>query len=188
VLPTHGSSPAVRLFRSFVEAVARGLEGEGVCRPVLACAARCVGLRGEAVVGGGRVPLVGVHGRSGLSTVATFVPMLLLFLVILIVGIFIAKAVAKALSAILERVGFDRAVERGGVKKALANSKYDASDVVAKIIYYALLLFVLQLAFGVFAANPISVLLAGIIAFLPKLIVAIIIVVVASLSPPRCAS
>ncbi len=118
--------------------------------------------------------------RSGLSTVATFVPMLLLFLVILIVGIFIAKAVAKALSAILERVGFDRAVERGGVKKALANSKYDASDVVAKIIYYALLLFVLQLAFGVFAANPISVLLAGIIAFLPKLIVAIIIVVVAS--------
>jgi hypothetical protein len=118
--------------------------------------------------------------RTGLSTVATFVPMLLLFLVILIVGIFIAKAVAKALSAILERVGFDRAVERGGVKKALANSKYDASDVVAKIIYYALLLFVLQLAFGVFAANPISVLLAGIIAFLPKLIVAIIIVVVAS--------
>jgi len=118
--------------------------------------------------------------RSGLSTVATFVPMLLLFLVILIVGVFIAKAVAKALSAILERVGFDRAVERGGVKKALANSKYDASDVVAKIIYYALLLFVLQLAFGVFAANPISVLLAGIIAFLPKLIVAIIIVVVAS--------
>jgi len=118
--------------------------------------------------------------RTGLSTVATFVPMLLLFLVILIVGIFIAKAVAKALSVILERVGFDRAVERGGVKKALANSKYDASDVVAKIIYYALLLFVLQLAFGVFAANPISVLLAGIIAFLPKLIVAIIIVVVAS--------
>jgi len=118
--------------------------------------------------------------RSGLSTVATFVPMLLLFLVILIVGIFIAKAVAKALSAILERVGFDRAVERGGVKKALASSKYDASDVVAKIIYYALLLFVLQLAFGVFPANPITVLLAGIIAFLPKLIVAIIIIVVAA--------
>lgn len=118
--------------------------------------------------------------KDGLSTVASFVPKLLLFLVILVIGIFIAKAIGKALSAILERVGFDRAVERGGVRKALANSKYDASDVVAKIIYYALLLFVLQLAFGVFPANPITTLLASIIAFLPKLIVAIIIIVVAS--------
>jgi hypothetical protein len=117
---------------------------------------------------------------NGLSTIALFVPKLVLFLVILVVGILIAKAIGKALSAILERVGFDKAVERGGVKKALANSKYDASDVVAKIIYYALLLFVLQLAFGVFPANPITLLLASIIAFLPKLIVAIIIIVVAS--------
>jgi hypothetical protein len=117
---------------------------------------------------------------NGLSTIAQFVPKLVLFLVILVVGILIAKAIGKALSAILERVGFDKAVERGGVKKALANSKYDASDVVAKIIYYALLLFVLQLAFGVFPANPITQLLASIIAFLPKLIVAIIIIVVAS--------
>lgn len=118
--------------------------------------------------------------NNALSTIAGFVPKLLLFLVILVIGIVIAKAIGKALSAILERVGFDRAVERGGVKKALENSKYDASDVVSKIIYYALVLFVLQLAFGVFPANPISVLLSQIIAFLPRLIVAIIIIVVAS--------
>lgn len=118
--------------------------------------------------------------KNGLTTIAEFVPKLLLFLVILVVGILIAKAIAKALSAILERVGFDRAVERGGVKNALANSQYDASDVVSKIIYYALLLFVLQLAFGVFGTNPISDLIASVIAFLPALIVAIIIIVVAA--------
>jgi hypothetical protein len=118
--------------------------------------------------------------NNGLSTIASFVPKLVLFLVILIVGILVAKAIGKALSAILERVGFDKAVERGGVKKALANSKYDASDVVAKIIYYALLLFVLQLAFGVFGTNPISDLITSVISFLPSLIVAIIIIVVAS--------
>ena len=43
-----------------------------------------------------------------------------------------------------------------------------------------MLLFVLQLAFGVFGPNPISDLITAVIAFLPKLIVAIIIVVVAS--------
>lgn len=118
--------------------------------------------------------------KDGLALVAEFVPKLLLFLLILIVGILVAKSIGKALSAVLTRVGFDRAVERGGVKRALENSKYDASDVVSKLIYYALLLFVLQLAFGVFGPNPISDLLSKIITFLPSLIVAIIIIVVAA--------
>ena len=118
--------------------------------------------------------------QDGFSTIAEFVPKLVLFLIILIVGLFIAKALAKALNAILERLGFDRAVERGGVKKALDRSKYDASDIVAKLIYYTLMLFVLQLAFGVFGPNPISDLLEDVIRFLPSLIVAIVILVVAS--------
>ena len=117
---------------------------------------------------------------SGLSTVATFLPKLLIFLVILVIGLFVAKAVAKALGALLEKAGFDRAVERGGIKDALAKSKFDASDTVAKIIYYTLMLFVLQLAFGVFGPNPISDLLTQVITFLPSLVVAIIIVVVAA--------
>jgi Conserved TM helix len=112
--------------------------------------------------------------------VATFVPKLLLFLVILIIGMIVAKVVAKAIDKVLTRVGFDRAVERGGIKKALDKSKYDASAIVGKIVYYFLLLFVLQLAFGVFGSNPISELLTAIITFLPRLFVALIIVVLAS--------
>jgi hypothetical protein len=42
------------------------------------------------------------------------------------------------------------------------------------------LLLTLQLAFGVFGPNPVSALLTGIVAFLPRIAVAIIIVVVAS--------
>ena len=118
--------------------------------------------------------------RDGISTIAEFLPKLVLFLVILIVGLIVAKAISKALSALLEKVGFDRAVERGGVKKALANSKMDASDIVAKLVYYTLTLFVLQLAFGVFGPNPISDLLTEVILFIPSLVVAIIILVVAS--------
>ena len=83
-------------------------------------------------------------------------PRFLGFLIVLFVGYLVAKAISKALNAILERVGFDKAVERGGVKKALAQSKYDASDVLAKVVYYAIMLFVLSTAFGVFGQNPIS--------------------------------
>ena len=118
--------------------------------------------------------------QDGLRTVGNFIPKLLLFLVILLIGWLIAKVLAKAVNAILERVGFDRAIERGGIAKAMQRSKYDASDILAKIVYYFVLLFTLQLAFSAFGPNPISVLLTAIIAFLPKLFVAIVIVVVAA--------
>lgn len=118
--------------------------------------------------------------RDGISTIAEFLPKLVLFLIILIVGLLIAKAISKAANALLEKVGFDRAVERGGVKKALSSSKMDASDIVSKLVYYALALFVLQLAFGVFGPNPISELLTRVIAFIPSLVVAVIILVVAA--------
>jgi hypothetical protein len=115
---------------------------------------------------------------AALATLAVFVPQLLLFIVILVVGIIIAKVLQKVLAKVLRRVGFDRVVERGGIKKALANSKYDASEIMGKIVYYFVLLFVLQLAFGAFGNNPISTLLTGIIAFLPRVFVAIVIVII----------
>lgn len=114
------------------------------------------------------------------STVATFVPKLLAFLLILLVGWLIAKAVEKILDKVLERVGFDKWVERGGVKRALQNSKYDASSILGRLVYYAILLFTLSVAFGVFGSNPISDYLGAVIGYLPKLFVAILILVVAS--------
>lgn len=118
--------------------------------------------------------------RDMWRNVAAVAPKILVFILILVIGWIVAKLIAKAIDKVLERVGFDRAVERGGIRRALQNSKYDASTIVSKIVYYALLLFVLQLAFGVFGPNPVSALLSGVIAFLPKLFVAIIIVVVAA--------
>jgi hypothetical protein len=123
---------------------------------------------------------VGDSFQEMLSTVINFLPTFFAFLAILIIGWFVAKAIAKVVDRILERVGFDRAVERGGVGRAMARTEYDASTLVAKLVFYTLLLFVLQLAFGLWGPNPISELLFGVIAFLPRLIVAIVIVVVAA--------
>ena len=117
---------------------------------------------------------------SAWSNVITFVPKLAAALVIILVGYLIAKVVASVLDKILERVGFDRAVERGGLKQALARSKYDPSDIVAKLAFWLLFLVSLQLAFGVFGPNPISDLLQGLIAYLPNVLVAIVLVVVAA--------
>ena len=114
------------------------------------------------------------------SNVATFIPKFIVFLIILIVGYIVAKAIAKILSTILTRVGFDRLVERGGIKTALDRSKYDASDILAKIVYYAIMLFVLSTAFGVFGTNPVSSYLHAIVAYLPLIFVAIVIVIISA--------
>ena len=122
--------------------------------------------------------------RESLNTmwesVLLFVPKLLGFLAILIIGYFIAKIIAKVIAKVLDRVGFNRAVEKGGIKQALAKSKLDASDILGKVVFYGLFLFVLTQAFNVFGPNPISDLLQSVIAYLPKIFVAVLIIVVAS--------
>ena len=110
--------------------------------------------------------------------VATFVPKLLGFLAILLIGYFVCKLLARVIDGLLERIGFDRWVERGALKTALDRSRFDASDIVATIVFWSAFLFVLQLAFGLFGDNPISDLITGLIAYLPNVFVAVIILVI----------
>lgn len=112
------------------------------------------------------------------ASIATFLPKLFGFVLILIIGYFVAKAISKVLDKVLERVGFDKVVERGGIGKAMAKSQYDPSSLLGKVLFYTLMLFVLQLAFGVFGPNPVSEMIQGVVAYLPNLFVAILIVVV----------
>lgn len=121
--------------------------------------------------------LIGAVGDA-IGAIVLFIPALLAFLAVLVIGYIVAKALQKLTDVVLERVGFDRLVERGGVKKALSRSKYDASDLMARGVYWVTMLFVLQLAFGVFGPNPVSVLLTDLIAYLPNIFVAALIVVV----------
>jgi Mechanosensitive ion channel, conserved TM helix len=115
-----------------------------------------------------------------LDTVFHAIPKILVFLLILVIGWFVAKALERIVIMILHRVKFDHFVERGVVGQALARSNSDATTLIAKIVYYAILLVTLQMAFGVWGANPISTMLDAVVGWLPKAIVAIIIIVIAS--------
>jgi hypothetical protein len=84
-----------------------------------------------------------------------FIPNFIAFVLILVVGYFVSIALGKVVDKVLSRVGFDRAVDRSGIKKALQGSGYHPSQVLGKIAFYTVFLFVLQLAFGVFGPNPI---------------------------------
>ncbi|MEU1277934.1 hypothetical protein [Streptomyces sp. NPDC005805] len=113
------------------------------------------------------------------SAVARFIPRFIAFLVILLIGWFVAKAVAKAADRLLRKVGFERMSERSGMAHTLRNSSYDATGILSKVLSYAILLITLQLAFGVFGPNPVSAMINGAVSWIPKAIVACVIVVVA---------
>ncbi|MGW7538919.1 mechanosensitive ion channel family protein [Amycolatopsis sp. NPDC054798] len=115
------------------------------------------------------------------NLVATFVPKLVGFLIILLIGWLIAKAVSKALGLVLGKLGFTRLVEKTGLTGMVKGANLDATTVLVKLVYYFILLIALQLAFGVFGqSNPVSQLLNDIIAFLPRILVAVVLIIVAA--------
>jgi len=112
------------------------------------------------------------------ANIILFVPKLFMCIAILVIGYLVAKFLGKIFNKVLQKVGFDRLVERGGVKRALSRTNWEASDILGKVLFYFIMLFALQMAFGVFGPNPISTLLTGIIAYLPNIFVAAVIILV----------
>jgi hypothetical protein len=123
---------------------------------------------------------IGTSFQDLVTTLFHSIPKIVVFLAILVIGWVVAKVLARVVDAILRKVKFDRFVERGVVGQALARSSTDATTLIARIVYYAILLITLQMAFGVWGPNPISTMLNGVVAWLPRAIVAIIIIVIAS--------
>lgn len=121
---------------------------------------------------------IGDEVTSFFGNVMNVVVKVLVFLLIMAIGWFVAKLVYGWVRKLLMKVGFDRAVDRGGLQRVMGS--WSASDIAAKIVQYGLLLFTLQLAFGVFGPNPVSDLIHGVVAWLPKLFIAVVIVVVAT--------
>ncbi len=120
--------------------------------------------------------------EDALSAVVTFVPRLVAFLAILFIARIVAKVVQRGVTFLLERMKFDAVMDKAGVGAPLQRAGFaDAGAFVAKVIYYAVMLLGLQLAISVFGPNPISDLINGVVAFIPKAIVAMAIIVVTGL-------
>lgn len=115
--------------------------------------------------------------QNMMDTVIAFIPRALAFVAILVIGWFVAKWIGKLVGKLLNRVGLDRVGERSGLRRF--TGKFELSELLGKVVYYMLLLFTLQLAFGAFGNNPVSTLLNQLVGWLPLLFVALVLVVVA---------
>lgn len=114
------------------------------------------------------------------NTIANFIPKLIGALLILLIGWWVARLIRGILKRIADRLGFDRLLDRAGLGETVRNAGYSASGIVVSIIYYMLMAVVLLLAAEALAVDELTNLLRDLIAYIPRLLIAVIIVIVAA--------
>lgn len=110
------------------------------------------------------------------SKVATFAPKILSFFVVLFIGSIIAKVLSKVVGRALSKARFDARLDKVGVGQHIEKLGWTPVQLVTRIIKTVVWWVVLTTAFGVFGAqNPVSKFLTSVINYVPKAVVAIVI-------------
>jgi hypothetical protein len=114
---------------------------------------------------------------NALNLLLTFIPKLLGFLVILIVGLIVATVVAKILTVLLRKIGFDRMANRIGLTRLeqSMNIHLDAAGLLGKVVYWFILLIFIIPAIDALGLTTVSAILSQIIAYIPNVFVAILV-------------
>lgn len=112
------------------------------------------------------------------------IPRILGFVVILVVGWFIASLIAKVAAALLRKVKFNDLAERAGfagfVKKMGVES--DSAGLIADIAKWFIRLIALVVAFDALGLPAVSGVLRELLLWLPNLVVALVVLVVTGLA------
>ena len=113
------------------------------------------------------------------ETILSFLPRLIGALIILVVGWLIAKLVRRGVARLLKAIGLEGLLARAGLAERLDEAGYTATDLTARAIYWIALLVVFLLTAEALGVQYLSDILAGLIEYLPLVVVAIVIVIVA---------
>jgi hypothetical protein len=119
--------------------------------------------------------------QQGLDSLIGFVPKLLGFLIILAIGWVIAKVVKGVLTKALQKVGLDRALHTGHAGQWVDKVAPDSSPsrLVGSIAYWFIFLGALAIAVSQLGISALDNFVAAIGAYLPNIIAAVLIFVVA---------
>lgn len=118
-----------------------------------------------------------------LGEVLSFVPRFIGFLVILLIGWFISYAVGKAVALLLRKVGFERLSQRVGLTRMEQRMgiRMDTAGILGKIVFWFLFLIFLVPATDSLGLPTISHTLDAIVAYLPNVFVAVLVLFLGTL-------
>src|SRR5215212_8348860 len=121
--------------------------------------------------------------QNALGTFLEYIPQLIGAIVILIVGYLIARALQAVVSRVLQAVGFDNWMERGGIKQFFdrAQTRETPATVLGKLVFWFVFIIAITMAADAMGIQQVSQVLAQLIAYIPSIIAAILILILAAL-------
>ena len=124
---------------------------------------------------------IGDSVQQGLDTFFAFLPRLLGFLLILLIGYIVAKVVKGILTKVLERVGLDRALHTGSTGQYVNKVAPDVkpSRTIGAIAFWFIFLGAISIAVSQLGIAALTDFVASIAAYLPNVVAAILIFVIA---------
>ncbi|HET9506848.1 MAG TPA: hypothetical protein VFO81_02795 [Gaiellaceae bacterium] len=124
---------------------------------------------------------IGDSLQRGLDELVAFLPRLVGFLIILLIGWLVARAVKAVLVKALQSVGIDRALSTGSAGPHVERVMPDArpSEIIGRIVFWFLFLGAVAIAVSQLGIEALDNFLQSIVAYLPNVVVAILIFIVA---------
>jgi flagellar biosynthesis protein FliQ len=121
---------------------------------------------------------------NAVNLILTFIPRLIGFLVILIVGLIIAALLSRAVTFLLRKVGFDRVSDRIGLTRfeQRMGLQVDSAGILGRVVYWFILLIFLVPAADALGLPAVSNILNALVAFLPNVFVAILVLFLGTLA------
>ncbi|NEE02194.1 hypothetical protein G1H10_18625 [Phytoactinopolyspora halotolerans] len=101
-------------------------------------------------------------------------------LVILIIGHWIAKLIQRLVTTVLDKVGAGRLTEAAGLESALQQAGTSGVRLIGQVIYFLVFLIFVQLAAEALGIDQLTVLLSDLIAYLPLVVIALLVLFVAA--------
>ncbi|MGZ3583283.1 MAG: mechanosensitive ion channel family protein [Ktedonobacterales bacterium] len=126
---------------------------------------------------------VGTAFMNLLSEVILFIPRLVTFLLILLVGYIVARVVRTLLAKGLRALHFDNIADRAGVTRALelAGTRMDAAEVLGVVAFWWIFLVFAEIAVSSLGLTEITAFVNSVLAYLPNIFVAILILIIGAL-------
>jgi len=108
-----------------------------------------------------------------------FLPALIGFLAILLIGWWVARVLSDLVARLFKTINLDHYLDQAGLGGTLDRAGYaDSGRFVAKLFFYMLMLLVLKLAFGALDIDALNEPFDQLIAWIPKAIVALALIVI----------
>ena len=116
-----------------------------------------------------------------LTRIMAYLPVLLGALVILIVGWIVAKAIKRLVNWLLQLIRFDILADKAGITEILKKGdlKISAREVISSIVYWLVIIMVLVMTVDALGLPKSSDVLESLFAYVPKVIAALLVLVVA---------